>query len=56
MWGDFRLALRQLTLTPGYSLVCILALALGIGATSTALQRSFSAMNCGCDGTAAIPT
>jgi putative ABC transport system permease protein len=41
MWGDFRLALRQLTLTPGYSLVCILALALGIGATSTA----FTAFN-----------
>jgi putative ABC transport system permease protein len=41
MWGDFRLALRQLTLAPGYSLVCILALALGIGATSTA----FTAFN-----------
>ena len=41
MWGDLRLALRQLTLAPGYSLVCMLALALGIGATSTA----FTAFN-----------
>lgn len=41
MYSDFRQAVRQLTLAPGYSIVCILALALGIGAASTA----FTAFN-----------
>ena len=39
MYSDFRQAVRQLTLAPGYSVVCILALALGIGAASTASER-----------------